>query len=237
MDNQTYLQNVLKTLSGKPAQLGLRRVAGNKIRTHLAHAGFGIANEMAETMTVLGDWLIGERQWGDAHTSAAMDELGDVGYFMRVLAKYLKVALPSSTKRVKLKGMTPAKALFRMNTLAAELASLQKKNFYGPAMKMEDDKQVVDLEATKTLENLRNEKSKVLLEEFVPLYWAVCYDRLHMAPSQLFAMNIAKLAVRYPDGFFTLDAELGKDIHAEAKAQVTQLIAEQQSETSNSESA
>jgi hypothetical protein len=225
MDNGTYLKNVMRTLSTKQAQLGLRYAAAKLNRTHFMHATIGLSSEMVEVFTALSPWLLGARQWNKDFEVMARDELGDVGYWVRVLAKLLKVKLPSSTKRIKLKGMTKSEALFKMNAIAGQLASLGKKNFYGPQM-MESTKKtptgktrlVIDKDSTQAVEQERFNKARALLEEFVPLYWQVSFELFHEPPAELFVENFAKLSERFPKGYFDAKAEAEKDPVKEAMA-------------------
>lgn len=222
MDNATYVKNALKTFSNRPAQLGLRRAASNLRRTHLMHAGMGLLSEMAEVFEVLQPWLLGAEQLNPQMKSYAKDELGDVGYFMAVLAKRLKVRLPGAGKKLRLKQGTPSEALHEMLTLANRIASLQKKNFYGPAMKTtlsEAGRPQVDVEATVAQERERYAKMSALVASFAKLYWPVCNELFGEAPASLFEANIKKLAVRYPEGFFSSEKEATKNPDAELSAQ------------------
>lgn len=219
MDNATYTRNALKTFSNKPAQQGLKRVASNLKRTHVMHAAFGLLSEMAETFQVLRPWLLGVQQLSPEMLAKATDELGDVGYFMAILAKRLKVKMPGSGKRLRLKNQSPAEALFGMLELANGIASLQKKNFYGPVLKVGTAKAVVDVPPTEAKEAMRAEWMADTLRLFIPLYWMVVTEVLNTTPSVVFAKNIAKLQVRYPDGFFSSKKEAAKNPEAELAAQ------------------
>lgn len=220
MDNATFARNALKTFSNKPAQYGLRRVAGNLKRTHIMHAAFGLLSEMAETFEVMAPWMIGAQQLSPAMITKGMDEMGDVGYFMALLSRRLKVRLPGSGKKLRLKGMTPAQAFHKMMTLANVIASQQKKNFYGPVLiQGEGFRQKLDAPATEEQERQRYEKMSVALLEFASLYWQVSNEVFGVAPAVLFEKNIAKLAVRYPDQTFSAAKVESKNPEAEAKAQ------------------
>lgn len=220
MDNATFARNALKTFSNKPAQYGLRRVAGNLKRTHVMHAAFGLLSEMAETFDVMAPWMLGAQQLSPAMLTKGMDEMGDVGYFMALLARRLKVRLPGSGKKLRLKGMSPAQALHKMMTLANVIASQQKKNFYGPVLvEGEGYRQKVDGPATELVEAGRNKIMATALSEFALLYWQVSNEVFGVAPAVLFSKNIAKLAVRYPDQTFSASKVESKNPEAEAKAQ------------------
>lgn len=214
MDNALYLKNVMKTLSGKPAQLGLRRLAGNKVRTNIAHAAFGIASEGGELIQAVGPYLLGQQMTPEMKL-AAFDEMGDIGYFMRVLAKYLKVKLPAATKKTKLNGMTRGAAVLHLAVHAQQIGSVAKKSFYGPVMGSDGK---IDVKATEEKEAGYRKRMADNLTALVEVYWALCYDMLGTTPSAVFKANIDKLAVRYPEGTFSMEKEASKNPAAEAKA-------------------
>lgn len=220
MDNTTYMKNVMKTFSNKPAQWGLRRAASNLSRTHLMHAAMGLHNEVAELFEVIEQYLLGVSPITPEMRPAAYMEYGDLGYYMRVLAKCLRVKLPPSTRKVKLVGMTRTAALLKLNVLAAKIAGVQKKVFYGPVMVTIEEpagpRLVLDKVATLDKELSHYYKMQALLTEFVGLYWAVCFDMFGVPPAPVFAANIQKLAVRYPEGFFDATAVANKNEVAEA---------------------
>lgn len=228
MDNATYRRSVFTTLSGKPAKAGLRRTASNTNRTHLLHATVGINTEIGELFTGLQAYIAGEQITNDMRTYALL-EMGDAGYYMVVAAKVTKTKLPGSGKKVKLKGQTLTQALLKLLEHSTNMLDLLKKTFYGPVMKEVPtvattkkvrQKQpdgtfamvevqvpagttfVVDPEATDKQEAERLVLYKAELEKFIELFWAVSYTLFNEPPATVFKANRAKLAARYPKGFF-----------------------------------
>ena len=245
MDNATFRKNVFKTLSVKPAKLGLRNVAKNTNRTNIMHASIGIATEAMELVVGLGPYLLGSSKLTDTMKVNAFEEMGDLGYYLAVLAKSLKFKLPSSSKKVRLKGMTRSEAVLQLLEASSLIGDVAKKNFYGPVMKkrviervldIKDAKSgavvsqethstevdVVDPEATDAQILKRDERLRELLtEKFIPLYWALCYDMFEVPPANVFVGNIAKLAKRYGEGFFQLSEAEDRDTEAEMDEMTT----------------
>ena len=118
-----------------------------------------------------------------------------------------------------------------MLSATGELADVAKKVFYGPHMKTvtktvnvsvkdaatgevtgvspaEKEVQVPDVDALKAIRVLHQAKIIEILEKIIPVYWALSWSLFDQPPSHLFAANRAKLAARYPEGFFTqIDSE------------------------------
>lgn len=244
MDNATYRKNVFKTLSIKPAKLGLKLVSRNTNRTNIFHTSTGVATEGAEFVIGLTPYLLGISKLTDAMKSNAFEEMGDLGYYITALAKCVKAKLPGSGKRLKLKGMTRSEAVMQLFAATAEIGDLAKKTFYGPKMVEVERVKVVnevdasgavvgksqvsvktmaiDVEKTNELFDSRVARIKEILEvKIVPLYWALCYDLFEVPPSNVYVGNIAKLSKRYGEGFFTLAEAEDRDTDAEIEEMST----------------
>lgn len=236
MDIATYRKNVFKTLSIKPAKAGLRYVSQNTLRTNVFHASVGLASEVMEVFGAISPYLLGSSRLSEQMKIEAFAEMGDLGYYMVVLAKCLKVKLPSSSKKVLLKGMTRSAALFELLRLSEGILDLSKKVLYGPENKMVDREikvhaiglngekstsmqtqsvAVIDPAATLSMYAVRYAKAAANLEAFVPLFWALCYDMFEVPPANVFVGNIAKLSERYGSGFFELSEAEERDTTAE----------------------
>jgi hypothetical protein len=226
MKTDLFLKNSMKTLSTRPAQIGLRYTAANLKRTHMFHASVGMLDEMVEVFDLLQGYLSGSSQWNPSRIPQITDELGDVGYYMVVLARQLKVRLPASTRNLKLRklGVTQTEAMYQMLQLSGTIVSQYKKKvFYGPVMvptgkatSNGEPKVTVDRKATAMADAVRDAKARQALTQFVPLYWGVVHAMLNVPPSDVFDKIIAKLALRYPDGTFDLGDVNNKDTEAEA---------------------
>jgi hypothetical protein len=241
MDNVLYKKNVFKTLSIKPAKLGLKFVASNTVRTNVFHAGLGMFTEGGELVVGLAPYLLGASKLTEPMKVNAFEEMGDLGYYLAVLCKSLKIKMPSSSKKVKLKGMTRSEAVLALFACTSEVGDLCKKVLYGPKTKMverekliksmnadgtigESSKQmeqvsVPDYAATVDLYNERHAKIKEIIESrFIPLYWALAYDLFECPPANLFVGNIAKLSKRYGEGMFQLSEAEQRDTEEEMDA-------------------
>ena len=237
MENSVYKSNVFKTLSVKPAKLGLKYVSRNTNRTNVMHAAIGLMTEAGELLEGLTPYILGVERLSDKMKINAFEEMGDIAYYMVVLSKTLKVKLPTSSKKVRLKGMTRSAAILEILRLATAIANMSKKVFYGPVMAEADREKVAtvlnedgSVESTESVtekyEVLDNEKTAALyaerdakiveyMNEFVPLYWALCFDLFDSPPSFVFVSNIAKLSKRYGEGFFQLSEAESRDIEEE----------------------
>lgn len=242
MDNILYRKNVFKTLSIKPAKLGLKFVSRNTVRTNVFHAGLGLFTEAGEFVTGLAPYLLGSSKLTEPMKVNAFEEMGDMGYYLAVLAKSLKVKLPSSGKKVKLKGMTRSEAILKLLAASSEIGDLCKKSLYGPKMVEKTREKVVqvvdgtgkptgksDLTSEVVLvpdpaltELMYVERhaaiATILREKFIPVYWALSYDMFEVPPSNLFVGNIAKLSKRYGEGTFTLSEAQERDTEEEMDA-------------------
>lgn len=242
MELSLYRKNVLKTLSVKPAKLGLRSVASNTHATNIMHCSIGFHTEISELVVGASAYILGSSRLTDAIKLNLFEELGDALYYTTVLAKELKIKLPASTKKVKLKDMTRGGALLTLLSLATDIGDLAKKNFYGPKMmagaepkftftdvkdadgnvievlKTPHEYYVVDKAATEALYSERYAKISAALEQAVPLMWALSFDMFGVSPSAVMAGNIAKLSKRYGEGYFTLESAEDRDTEDELDA-------------------
>lgn len=235
MENALYRKNVFKTLSIKPAKDGVKYAARNTARINLLHAGTGFATEVMEFTVGLSSYILDGRLTKEAKDNA-FEELGDIGYYLMVLAKTLKIKPPTSKRKLKLIG-TPSRAILDLLSKAEEVLSLQKKVYYG--VKLKEVKAVdgktlirVDAEAQKAVDAKRAEDMKKPVAEAYELYFKIVYSLFGVTPSAIYAGNIAKLAHRYPDGFFTtVSANAVKDtpkevaVAKEAAAKSTKKVA------------
>jgi hypothetical protein len=174
----------------------------------------------------------------------AFEECGDIGCYLSVISKFLKVKLPGAGKKVKFKNVTRTQAAHQLVVLASQILDIQKKYLYGPVMteaKVVRTKKVYDLspdgeklktftpvteeilqpvpdkEATKALWEERDSKCRVMVEEFAQTYWAFVYETFGVPPANVNVANIAKLQERYKDHKFDLSEAEDRDTEAEQK--------------------
>ena len=240
MENSVYKSNVFKALSIKPAKLGLKYVSRNTSRTNVMHACLGMVTEAGELIQGLTPYILGASKLTDPMKVNAFEEMGDIGYYMMVLAKTLKIKLPTSSKKVRLKGMTRSAALLELLSLCVSMSNMSKKVFYGPVMttatrektitnlnpdgtvagleKVNETYEVINAESTQALYAERDALVVGYMNELVPLYWALCFDMFEVPPSHVFVGNIAKLSKRYGEGFFQLSEAETRDVEEEMDA-------------------
>lgn len=244
-NNAEYRRRVFLTLSQKPAKEALRRVAPNTKQVNVMHAVIGINTEIGETIKGLLPYLTGASQLSGEFKKNAMEELGDTLYYVFVLAKVLQVKTPSLSKRVKLKGCTLTEALLRMSVHATDMLDQVKKTFYGVEVKTvhvpegpqkvrvakegggfniveqvvaAHDEDQYDKDATLAAFEVRNAKIATSLEAFIELFWPVVYTLFDKTPEDIALGNVAKLAKRYPEGFFNKAAQEDRDTEGELDA-------------------
>lgn len=247
-NNAEYRRRVFLTLSQKPAKEAVRRLAPNTKQVNVTHAVIGINTEIGETIKGLLPYLTGASQLKDDFKPNAMEEIGDTLYYVFVLAKVLKVKTPALSKKVKLKHGTLTEAILTMSVHATDMLDQVKKTFYGVEVKTvhvpegpgkvrvakegggfdvveqvipAHDEEQYDKDATMAAFDKRNEKIAKSLEAFIELLWPVVYTLFDQTPEVIAQGNSAKLAKRYPDGFFDKEAQEDRDTEAELDAMDT----------------
>lgn len=245
MDNALYKRNVMSTLSVAGAKLGMKQVIRQTPRMNVFHAAIGLCTEVGELVQGLAPYLDGSSKITDQMKVNAFEECGDIGYYLTVVSKFLKVKLPGAGKKVKFKGITRTQAVHQLVVLASMILDIQKKYMYGPVMvqttvtrtkkvydldpdgkkldtfnvvQAEVQQPVVDKEATKALYEDRDVKCRVFVEEFAAVYWAFVYETFGVPPANVNVANIAKLQVRYPDHKFSLSEAEDRDLETEQAA-------------------
>jgi hypothetical protein len=160
---------------------------------------------------VMTPYLLGLPMQEDIKTHA-FEEMGDLGYFITVSAKMLKVTLPGSGKKLKLVG-TRGAAVLEMNKYGQQILSLSKKTFYG-VQEMPNPKNpqrvVINTEKQAEVELEREAKMVTALAALIHVYYPLCYEMFGVPPANVFTGNIAKLQLRYPNGFFEQDPANGE---------------------------
>lgn len=244
-NNAEYRRRVFMTLSQKPAKEALRRVAPNTKQVNIMHAVIGINTEIGETIKGLLPYLTGASQLKPEFRKNAMEELGDTLYYVFVLAKILKVKTPALSKKVKLKTGTLTDAILHLSVHATDMLDQVKKTFYGVEVKTvhvpegpgkvrvakegggfdlveqvipAHDEEQYDKEATLAAFDARNAKIATSLEAFIELFWPVIFALFDQSPEAIALGNSAKLAKRYPEGFFDKAAQEDRDTDEELDA-------------------
>lgn len=215
-----YRRRVMMTLSQKQAKEALRKLGSNTKQTNITHAVIGINTEVGEFMKGISSYLSGVTSLKPEFDQNAKEELGDTLYYVAVLAKMLKVPMPSITKRKKLKSGTLTEAILRMHGTATDMLDITKKTFYGVEYKQNDETNKAEYDKAATLEKFteRNAIIAEKLESFMEDYWAVVNTMFNKPPEFIAKGNIAKLAARYPKGFFDKAAQEDRDTDEEMAA-------------------
>jgi hypothetical protein len=224
MDNGTYKRNVFKTLAPREAKLGLKFVARNTKRTNVMHAVAGIATKTLDLAGILGPYMVGATRINDTMKIAAFDKASELTYFMTIAAKLLKVKVPGSGKKVKLKGQTRSEALVKLVQMAGELSTLANQAFEGPVMvakevtrKAKDTGEsittvvnAVDMDASESKAVEREHQLAAVLSQYIDLFWAVCFDTFEVPPANLYVATMAKMEKHYGKGYFDSQPEQTK---------------------------
>lgn len=232
MDSGLYRKNVMRTLSVKPAKLGLSLVSRNTELATICHCVDGIFTETGEFFLAMRPYLLGEQlaKIDKFGPDGPQIELGDLGFYLQALARTLKVKAFSSKKKVKLGGTLTARILDLME-FASTLADIKKKLYYGPkmigvekevrnpatnetAMKMV---LVVDKTAEVLVWEARKASMAALLPKLMELHSELCLAILGTPTGPVNLANIKKLVLRFPEGTFDMEATVKKDPVAEAQ--------------------
>lgn len=218
-----YRRRVMMTLSQKEAKEALRKLGSNTKQTNITHAIVGINTEVGEFMKGLAPYISGATSLKPEFHQNAKEELGDILYYVAVLAKMLKVPMPSLAKRMKLQSGTLTEAILRMQANATDMLDLAKKTFYGVehTQNAETGKQEYDKAATLTKFAARNAIIATKLTEFMGDYWAIVNTMFNKSPAFIAKGNLAKLAARYPEGFFDKASQEHRDKDGEMTAMET----------------
>jgi hypothetical protein len=218
----TFRKNVLKTLNAKQAKNGLRLVAKNTVRTHVAHTAVTLATSTGQLTQVLTPYLLGA-QFTPEMKADASAVMGDLGYDLTVLCRLLKVKLPSSTKKLKLTG-TRGAAVLHLNGLAIDVLRIAEVGIFGgPQMtkvtkdvvlpnkggiKESREVDVIDTEAEGAADTARQDQIKSLLTAMVDVYWRLSFDIFGLPPATLFGEKLERMQAAHPG--ITFDLTEGK---------------------------
>lgn len=197
MNQHEHRRKALKTLSTKPARAGLRGVTKFQLKTDILHLVIGLSTEMSELLLCYQPYFSGH-QLAEIDKTNAVEEFGDLLYYANTLSQRLKVKMPRYGVKAKANpwhGKRWTDILISLNTEVGNLLDQCKKVFYGKEMNL-DEMRVIHTNIMTILDAacaITGEKPGVIMEA-----------------------NIAKLAKRYPEGFFDTNAQAARDKAAEA---------------------
>lgn len=165
-------------------QWGMRQASRTRALANLSHGLAGIVAETLELQVGMTQFLIFGSQMTEEIRMNVIEELGDLGYFLTVATRSLRMHFPSPTKKYKKFPLYTTKTtiVYDMIHVACEIADLQKKMYYGRVLNLDAIKEAVG--------------------KMVYLYWMACSLLVDKSPAEIFDMNIAKLSARYGNGYF-----------------------------------
>lgn len=197
MTPNEHRRKALKTLSLKPARIGLRTVVRKQLTTDILHLVIGLSTEMSELMMCYQPYFAGY-QLNTIDKTNAVEEFGDLLYYANTLSHRLKVTMPRygiNAEKNPWHGKVWTDILISLNTEVGNLLDQCKKVFYGKEMNLDE--------------------MRVIHTNIMTLLDAACAITGEK-PAVIMAANIAKLAKRYPEGFFDTNAQAARDKEAEA---------------------
>lgn len=190
MTPSEHRRRALMTLSDKPARLGIKRVSHKRVTTDVFHACMGLSTEMGELLECYAPLFEGHPNFiAKVDNVNAVEEFGDLFYYLCVLARRLKVPLRLTGNKSKLnpwEGTPPVKLLLALHSEINGLLDQCKKVCYGRELNLEAMAPKVQqvMAIISVAHRLTGVKLPVILDT-----------------------NIKKLAKRYPEGFFDAVAE------------------------------
>lgn len=181
----------------KTSKAGIRRNMRTRKLLNIGHGIIGFCTEVGELQQGLHAYLTGASQMRDDMKVNAREEMGDIGFYLiGILAKELKIKVPTTGKKVKLTG-TITENIMLLDGLATDALDVHKKAYY------DRDYDLVRLADRVTLA--------------VTYYYGICFSLFGEPPAQILEENKAKLDARYAEKFTTEEA-MDRDLKKEAKA-------------------
>lgn len=207
-----FRKNVMKTVNTKTVKAGIRQVSRNTLKANIAHSGVSLAVGVGNLVQALSQYVLGEQIKPEMKEDALI-EMGNVGYHLVVLARVLKVKLPSSTKKIKLQGTRTA-ALIELQGVVTDFLEIVglslfeapptttvKKMVVMPnkgGAKEERDTQVIDVAAEAAKDQLQQTALAAMLTDAVQLYWKLCFSTFEQPPVIAFENKFARMQKEYP---------------------------------------
>jgi hypothetical protein len=204
---------VAKTLIPKRIKIAMRTTSKNTVRTLLARSTVALKVHTGQLLQTTGAYVLGAQQTQEMKDHALLD-LGNIAYDLTVMARTLKVKLPSSTKKIKLVG-TRGAALLQLDSLATNLLhTVEGGLFDTPPMvtvkkmvpmpqkggvKEEREVRVVDAEADEAAEATRQNQMRSFLSGAIDIYWRLCFDLLGEPPAGVLEAMATRLKADYPE--------------------------------------
>ena len=206
-----YRKNVLKTFNTKSSKLALKTVARNTGRTNLLVAMVGLRYETGNLFRDLTPYICGIPTTQEM-TDSAYYSMGNIGRYLVVLAKLLKVKTPTASKKAKLTGTRTA-ALLSFSSTVTDMMGVYNAFFnYGVATQVVEKQVVIpstgakelrnvtqlDVEMETSAEAMRQADMSKFLSAAIDIYWRLCFDMFKVPPAVVFENNLTYLMTQYP---------------------------------------
>jgi hypothetical protein len=214
----TYRNVAMKSVNVRAAKNGLRLLAKSTPSTVECKAIVGLNLGLGLLVRVTTPYLLGDQLSNDVRAQS-LDALADVGYNLVLLARTLKVKLPTSTKKVKLVG-TVSLGILTLAGMAYRLLDYVDGVFIGPAMKSVEKEivlpneggkkelrvvSVVDREQENADEKERQEQVKAMFTPIIDQYWKLVYSLTGQTPEAAFTISETALRMKSPELFEHID--------------------------------
>jgi hypothetical protein len=145
-------------------------------------------------------------------TDSAYYSMGNIGRYLVVLAKLLKVKTPTASKKAKLTGTRTA-ALLSFSSTVTDMMGVYNAFFnYGVATQVVEKQVVIpstgakelrnvtqlDVEMETSAEAMRQADMSKFLSAAIDIYWRLCFDMFKVPPAVVFENNLTYLMTQYP---------------------------------------
>lgn len=214
----TYRNIAMKSLNVRASKAGIRLLARHTQHVVQCRAIIGLKLGVGNLLVQVRPYLRGEQLTSEIRDKALV-ALSDVGYNMVILARSLKVKMPTQTKKVKLVG-TLTLGLLHLDEVTNNLLDYVDGIFVGPAMKDVEKEvvlpnqggkkemrivAVVDREQEDLDEQERQSQLNGMVSDLVDIFWKLTYSLTGKTPDAAFELNQKALAEANPELFEHLD--------------------------------
>lgn len=192
MNKMEHRKAIYSRLTPKSAKAGLRYAAGNTHRTNIFRAAVGLATEMNQLLTASADFLL-RGKYSPEDKQELRISLGGMGRYLAILSKETKVWVPTTTKKVALRGTLGA-AIFTMNGMVGAILYISGVGvFYGTETKEVDSKIVLDKEAQKFYDDTSKVTIASVVEELYKVYYGFIYALYGEPPEAILSEDLERL--------------------------------------------
>lgn len=215
----TFRRNVMKTQTVKATKLALRTVSKNTARTQVSQGAVALKGHTGQLLQVASQYILGS-QMTQEMKDEAFTIMGDIGGDLALLARVLKVKLPSATKKIKLTG-TRGAGLLMLDSLATDILRRAEQGLFAtPKMttvkklvtlpqkggaKEERDVEVVDSDAETAAEQERQTEMRSFLTAAIDVFWRLNTDIFGKPPVEVLDGKFKRMQAEFPAVAFDTD--------------------------------